>query len=74
MLDDFNLLDYPGHELSAISERWCYDCNEYANLDTLPDHEAHDLNTTVERYCFDCREMHIPEQLDIWPGGAPATN
>ena len=64
MLGDFNQLDYPGHELSGVTERWRYDCGDHTNLDTLPDQEGHDVNTTVEHYCHNRKEMHMPEQLD----------
>ena len=66
MLNDFTALDYPGHELSAVTERWCYDCYVYINLDTVAKHEGHDINTTVKRYCYNCDEMHVPEQADFW--------
>ncbi len=66
MLNDFGALDYVGHELSDVTERWCYDCDEYTCLDTIADHDRHDVNTTVERYCFNCDTMHTSEETYDW--------
>ena len=63
MVNDFPQLDREGHDLSAVAERWCYDCLVHTCSDDAAEHEGHKVNTTAERYCFVCEEMHSPEDI-----------